>query len=80
MHRFKPSPFPFLLRQHLTRANLQVKMSNGRQTLNDAHHEQSRRITRLVELCSELKPLTSVKEQPKLHVVYMHAVALTDGM
>jgi hypothetical protein len=70
---------PFLLQQHLTRSNLQVKMSNGRQTLNEAHHEQSRRIASLVDMCSALKPLTLEKEQPNLHVVYMHAVALTDG-
>lgn len=55
-------------------------MRTGRDTLNEAHLQQSKRIANIFEACSTLKPLTADKEQPNLHLVYMHAAALTEGM
>ena len=54
-------------------------MQEGKQRLDEAQVEQSGRISSIVDLCSQLKPLTAEKEQPNLHLLYLHAVALTEG-
>jgi hypothetical protein len=72
-------PLSLVMNQRSTRAKLEIQMQTGKHTLHESHMEQSRRIADIVEACSELKPLTSEKEQPNLHLLYVHAVALTEG-
>jgi hypothetical protein len=76
VHPKPPTPCPS---QHLTRHGLTVKMKDGADHLMASHKEQSQRIAAIVDGCSELKSLAEGKKQPTLHLLYLHAVALTAG-
>ena len=65
--------------QRMSRANLAEALQRGSDPMRAAHIEQSQRIAAIGDACAVLKSMALRREQPKLHLMYMHSVALTEG-